>query len=118
MRKQSFRVPEKAIQEQILQYLAFKGIYAYRINAGMIQTGEGRRKRMVRMAPAGFSDILAVLPKTGQACFIEVKAGKNQPTDRQKSFLEDMRKQWAKAFVAWSVEDVEEGLQESSLGVA
>lgn len=102
---------EKVIQTQILQLLGYMGIVAYRINAGMLPMGEGRYRRMVRMAPRGFSDIMGVLPG-GRALFIEVKAGKNKPTEAQQMFLEGMRNQGAVAFWANCTEKVEEELRE------
>jgi len=104
------RIPERAIQAQILQYLGYRGIKAFRINAGMVQTGEGRERRMIRMAPKGFSDIMGVIPETGQALFCEVKARGNKPTQMQLDFLQEMKEQGAVAFVAYDIEDVEREL--------
>ena len=100
---------EKVVQSQILQYLGYSGIKAFRMNAGMIRVGEGRKQHMIRLAPAGFSDIFGVM-KDGRALFIEVKAGKNKPTKLQELFLEEMRQQGAIAFWANSVEQVEKCL--------
>jgi hypothetical protein len=104
-------LPERTIQSQILEYLGYRGIKAFRINAGMIPTGEKRSRRMIRLAPKGFSDIVAVLPG-GRACFIECKTAKGKTTPFQDIFLEEMREQGALAFVARSTEDVERELEE------
>ena len=104
---------EKVIQSQILQYLGYSGIKAFRMNAGMARIGQGRKQRMIKLAPAGFSDIFGVM-KDGRALFIEVKAGKNKPTKLQELFLEEMREQGAIAFWANSVETVEKKLASSS----
>jgi hypothetical protein len=103
-------LPERTIQAQILQYLGYRGIKAFRINAGMVPMGEGRNKRLIHLAPKGFSDIVAVLPG-GRACFIEVKTAKGKTTPFQDIFLNDMREQGALAFVARSTEDVERELE-------
>jgi hypothetical protein len=107
---------ERQIQTVILQWLLLHGIKAYRINAGMLATGEGRAKRMVRLAPAGFSDIVGVLPKTGRAVFIEVKRPKGKLTIWQEQFLREMKEQGAIAFVAYGVEDCERELGNNMKG--
>lgn len=94
--------PEHAIQNAILEYLATQKIPAWRINAGAIKSEKGHR---VMLAPKGHADIAGVLPG-GRALFIEVKAGKNQPTEAQQAFLDRVRSVGAVAFVAWSVDDV------------
>ena len=103
------KIPERAIQSQILQWLGYHHIKAFRINAGMVRTGEGRSSRIIRMAPKGFSDIMGVLPG-GRAIFIEVKAKGGKPTQMQLDFLGDMIAQGAIALVAYCTEDVEKEL--------
>ena len=105
-------LPERTIQAQILDYLRYRGIKAFRINAGMIPTGEKRSRRMIRLAPKGFSDVVAVLPGSGRAVFIEIKTAKGKTTPFQDIFLEEMREQGALAFVARSVLDVQTILDE------
>jgi hypothetical protein len=110
-------LPERTIQAQILDYLRYRGIKAFRINAGMIPTGEKRSRRMIRLAPKGFSDIVGVLGEAfgqhqGKAIFVEVKTTKGKTTPFQDIFLEEMREQGALAFVARSTEDVERELEE------
>jgi hypothetical protein len=110
------RIRESVIQTQVLQYLGYRGIKAFRINAGMVHSGEGRGKRMIRMAPKGFSDIIGVMPPDengqngGRAIFCEVKARGNKPTQMQLDFLQEMRDQGAIAFVAYDISDVEKEL--------
>jgi hypothetical protein len=101
--KNEMKVPESLIQAQILTYLKYNRILAYRINSGMIKTEAGG---MVKLAPRGFADIVGVLPG-GRALFIEVKTGKNKTTIYQDYFLEEVKKQGALAFVAYSIEDCE-----------
>lgn len=67
---------------------------------------------MIRLAPKGFSDVVAVLPGSGRAVFIEIKTAKGKTTPFQDIFLEEMREQGALAFVARSTEDVERELEE------
>lgn len=110
------RIPESAIQAHVLQYLRLRGIKAYRINAGMIPTGEKRSRRMIRLAPKGFSDIMGVLGEAfgrhkGRAIFVEVKAKGGKLTQFQEMFLDEMRQQGAVCIVARSIDDVERELE-------
>ncbi len=104
------KIPERAIQGQILQYLHYRGIKAYRINAGMIPTGEKRSRRMIRLAPKGFSDIMGVMPG-GRAIFVECKAKGGKLSQFQEMFLDEMRQQGAVCIVARSIDDVERELE-------
>lgn len=104
------RIPESAIQAHVLQYLRLRGIKAYRINAGMIPTGEKRSRRMIRLAPKGFSDIMGVMPG-GRAIFVECKAKGGKLTQFQEMFLDEMRQQGAVCVVARSIDDVERELE-------
>jgi hypothetical protein len=101
-------VPESAVQAQILQYLAFTGILAYRINSGMIKTDKGH---LVRLAPAGCADIWGVI-RGGRALFVECKSKGNKPTELQEHFLESMRKQGAVAFWADDLQTVIDQLKD------
>lgn len=111
------KIPERAIQGQILQYLHYRGIKAYRINAGMIPTGEKRSRRMIRLAPKGSADIWGVLPadrdgnNAGRAIFVEVKAKGGKLTQFQELFLQEMKEQGAVCIVARSIDDVERELE-------
>ncbi len=101
--KDKIKIPESAIQGQIITYLLLNGYKAFRINSGSIKTQTGG---LVKLAPKGFSDILAVEKETGRAVFIEVKAIGNKLTFFQELFLEEMRKQGAIAFTAYNVDEV------------
>jgi hypothetical protein len=103
------KIPERAIQAQILQYLGYRGIKAFRINSGMVPTGEGRKKRMIRLAPKGFSDIMGVMPD-GRAIFVECKAEGGKITPFQQMFLNEMKNQGAVCIVARCIEDLEREL--------
>lgn len=109
--------PERTIQANILEYLRCRGIKAYRINAGVIITGEGRSRRPVRLAPKGSADIWGVLPadrdgnNAGRAIFVECKAKGGKLTQFQEMFLDEMRQQGAVCVVARSIDDVERELE-------
>ena len=92
---------EQQIQNVILQFLSLKRFYAKRVNSGMIKAG----KKMIRLAPAGNSDIQGNTPD-GRAFYIEVKAGKNTATELQQEFIDARLKENCIAFVAWNIDDV------------
>lgn len=98
---------ESQIVSSILQWLAYNKILAYRINSGMIRTESGH---MVKLAPAGFSDILAIL-KGGRVCMIECKRPGNRATAIQEFFMEGIRQQGGIAFVATSIADCQRELK-------
>lgn len=92
---------EHAIQSAILDYLALRGILAWRINSGMVKTEAGG---MVRLAPAGFSDIAGIY--NGRFLAIEVKQPGKKPTAVQQAFLDAVTAAGGVAFVAHSLDDV------------
>jgi len=106
----TLQLSEHTIQNQIKDFLNYRGIPCYRINAGMVAYGEGKARRFIKMAEAGFSDLVAVLPPYGQAVFIECKRPGKKPTTIQTAFLSKMEGKGAIAFVATSIEDVQKAL--------
>ncbi len=98
--------PEHGIQCLILEYLALRGIPAWRINAGMVKTEAGG---MVRLAPAGFSDIIGIY--NGRFLAIEVKVPGKRPTAAQQAFLDAVAAAGGVAFCATSIDDVARRLQ-------
>lgn len=109
--KRTKRNPEAAVQRAILEYLQYHPAVAkvWRNNAGKIKTESGG---LVNMSPAGTSDIIGFL-KDGRFLAVEVKAGKNQPTDLQQEFIDSVNAAGGIGFVAWSVDDCEKGLEAS-----
>ncbi len=101
---------EHAIQSQILAWLPYLGVYAWRNNSGRISVGEGKKRRMILMGQAGLPDIIGVQKKTGRLVGIEVKRPGNRPTDIQRRVLDELTKYGALAFVATSIEDVKKYL--------
>lgn len=62
---------ESEVQSAILEWLAYKGFYAVRVNSGkMLATYKGKQ-RMIHMAPKGTPDILCCIG--GHFVGIEVK---------------------------------------------
>lgn len=97
--------PEQAIQNAILDYLWMRGHAAWRINSGAIKTERGS---LVRLAPPGTSDIIGCVVPTGRMFVIEVKQPGKDATPLQQAFLDRMAEAGALAFVARSIEDVQE----------
>jgi len=66
---------------------------------GMLLTKKGVKK--------GVSDCLIFEPRKGfSGFFIELKCGKNKPTDYQIMFLENAKKRGYKTLVSWSLDEV------------
>lgn len=71
----------------------------YRTNSGSVRLASGR---YFRAMPEGFADIMLIRPD-GVVCFVELKTGKNKPTDKQLAFIEKMRGMSCLAGIAHSV---------------
>lgn len=97
---------ENQIEQQILDYLKAKGIFAWKNpRAGYYDAKIRRfRKHTSKHAINGVSDIIAV--HQGKAIFIEVKKKGGVVSDDQKRFIENAQNSGGIAFVARSVEDV------------
>ncbi len=96
---------EHAIQLQIMEYLALKGIYAWRNNSGTLRD---RRGIPVRFGKVGSADILGVAPD-GKFLAIEVKrpGGSWGVQPAQEAFLQEITRRGGYAGVATCLEDVD-----------
>ena len=110
----SGKILERDIQRAIVRAFLVK----YRIvlfhadsgGAGM-RSGLSEGVRAYTSLPAGFPDLLGVIPG-GRALFVEVKRPGNKPTDLQTRFLESFRLKGAVAFWADSVESALQQFEE------
>jgi hypothetical protein len=100
--------PEKAVQRAIQDAFRLK----YRIALVHVDSGAaGMRQGCARGAggysstPAGFPDLVGVVPPNGRAIYIEVKAPGGKPTEAQKAMLAMLASKGAIAFWASSVAD-------------
>lgn len=101
---------EQDIQRAILEWLEWNGWIAIKINNQNMISIKGRLVPCkVRPGQLGVSDILAF--KNGLFAAIEVKVPGNYPTQNQKDFLAKVEQNGGIAFVARSVEDVENKLK-------
>lgn len=89
---------ETPVIRNILSALARLGIEATRINAG------GRRGR-ITLSPAGWPDILAIVPPRGQALCIEVKAEDGAQSDSQEVFQARVERLGARYVVVRSLDE-------------
>lgn len=96
--------PEKVVQKAICEVFRAKyRIALIHIDAG----GAGYRANGgggYSATPAGFPDLLGLIPPTGRALFIEVKAPGKKPPQHQLDYLALLRSKGALAFWADSVE--------------
>lgn len=94
--------PERDVQKAIQQ--AFKA--RHNIVLVHVDPGAGRQNGGGRYSalPAGFPDLVGVIPPTGRAIYIEVKAPGNKPTTIQIQMLELLRDKGAIAMWADSVD--------------
>ena len=94
---------ESRLLYEIMRELGKHGA-VYRCNSGSVKLPSGKPFRAM---PEGFSDIMFIRPDGG-TCFVEVKAGKGKPTDKQIAFIEKMRRMNCRAGVAYSVTEAME----------
>ncbi len=113
MKKTEFKLTEAQIQRQILEWAGYLGLRLWRFNSGMIALGEATNKRIIRLGQAGTPDLIGYFTKrfangkwAGKFIAIEVKAGKNKPSDIQKRTLDEIEKDGALVLVAYSLKDV------------
>lgn len=90
--------------KQIKRWLTRRKIFHLRLNSGAARIGGA----LVRMAPAGTADYLAVLD--GMACFLEAKAPKGKQNDAQRAFQKAAEAAGAVYRVVRSVEELEAAL--------
>jgi penicillin-binding protein-related factor A (putative recombinase) len=98
---------EKAIENSILSFLKFNGIFAWKVESqGTYDAAKGiyRRKQSVHHL-RGVSDIIGLLP-SGRLFACEVKSEKGRLSEHQKAFLENIKLNGGIAFVARSIDDV------------
>lgn len=95
----------------IIDYLLRLGFCAWRTNAGNIPVeGQNGKKRLIRLLPKGFSDVLFIPTKgkhRGRFGVIEAKQGSNEPTPDQLAFLQSVQEAGGLAYVVWSMEELE-----------
>ena len=66
--------------------------------------------RAIHNSKSGIMDLICCAPD-GKFVGIELKVGKNTPSALQAMAIEEVLKRGGTAFVAWSLEDIKEGLE-------
>lgn len=90
---------------QCLRLLRLRGVCAWRQNTGGAYYGTGPKRRFVRFAAKGCSDILGCLPPSGRLLAVEAKQPGRQPAADQQAFLAAIA---AAGGLAWVIRDVAE----------
>lgn len=98
---------EQHIQRAILELLRWRGIPCYKHQNAGIRKPDGS---YIPTHTRGVSDIIGCLPPSGRMLCIEVKRPGGKPTLEQQNFLDTINRAGGLAFVAHSVEEVEEKL--------
>ena len=103
---------EADVAKAIVEFLALRGCFVYRQNAGgVVERNSGS---FIRLAPEGASDWTGWVmrgPHAGKAIQCEIKTRGNKPTVQQRAWLELAASHGVIAFWANSVEMAEEALR-------
>lgn len=99
---------EQDTVKAILQYLSLRGIPCWRMNTGAMLSEYRGKRRLIRFGAVGMSDIIGIIPRVGRFLAIEAKLPGKKPTPEQTAFLQAVIKAGGFAFVAHSVEDVQD----------
>lgn len=101
--------PEARLQRAIIDRLSYdRDVLVLRINAGMQVLNDGKRRRVIKGAPAGTSDLLLCVRDQwggGIFCALEVKAPRGKLTAKQAAFQDRVRELGGFACVVRSVAD-------------
>jgi len=93
---------EHNFQNLARKELSKLGFITFRVNVGKVKMFDGRY--FDTGLPRGFPDIIAL--KDGKCYFIELKVGKNKPSEEQINFINQMIKNGFSAGVAYDFEEI------------
>jgi len=103
-------ITENQVLYSIMEYLQARKIYAFRINnTPIFSPRDGRFRRKGKWEKYGVADILGIYK--GRMLAIEVKRPGGKPTEHQIIFINQVNQNGGIAFVASSLEDVENNLK-------
>ena len=112
--KREGKMKEKDIQRQILEFLNYHGIFAFKVhNTGIPDTNSSTGYRRVQLP--GISDIIGLSKKNGKFIAIEVKVSGNKPTFEQLNFIKMVTEHNGIAFVCHNLEELEIVLRREKL---
>ena len=92
---------EAVTQRAILDAFAAMGVLAFRINSGKVKTRGG----WYQGAPAGFPDVLVVVPPSGRFLGLEVKEPKAKLREGQVTMAEQLTRNGAVVVTVRTVEE-------------
>jgi hypothetical protein len=95
---------EAEVLRACLDYLAVRGIFAWRNNSGAVPLEGGR---FIRFGYKGSPDILGILPGGKMLC-IECKSARGKLSEEQKNFKVRVEKSGGIYIIARGIEDLEE----------
>jgi hypothetical protein len=108
---------EAATQRLILDYLAVRGVLAFRMNIGTMTSEYKGKQRFMRFGTPGMADIMAFQLRWDEMgrehnlpIWIEVKAEKGVQSELQKSFQKQVESHGHRYILARSLDDVEDAL--------
>lgn len=111
----STTLSERDIQNSILSYLKLRGIFCWPVNSvGLFDPTKKVFRTPGKHFLKGVSDILGCL-KGGRLLAIEVKTKQGRPTPEQIAFLDLVNQMGGIAFIARSIEDVEDKFKSKSI---
>ncbi len=104
---------EKQIENQILNWLEWKRVYAWKTKTtGTYDPATKRFRGASRLYRTGVADIIGILPDNGRLFAIEVKTKTGRLQENQKTFLSEIKARGGLALVARSLEDVEDFIED------
>lgn len=99
---------EQSLIKPCIDLLTLRGCFVWRQNAGGMKATYKGRDRFIRFShQEGISDIIGIAPD-GRFIAVELKVGKNKPTDAQATFLAEVKARGGIAIVAYSVEELDQ----------
>ena len=108
MRKTRKPTPESLVVRSCIQWLYYKGIFAWRNNTGGYKTEDGS---YIRYGLKGSPDIIGILPD-GRFLGVECKSGKNDIKGSQIDFKNKIESMNGVYVVAWSTDDLDKALRD------
>ncbi len=100
---------ENDLKTAVLDYLASRGIVAWRQNAGAHAVEPpGGPRRWIRYGPVGCGDILGIIPPHGRFLSIETKIHPRKPSKLQWEWMERVKAAGGVAGTIYTLRDVDE----------
>lgn len=102
---------ESQIQRQVLDWLAAKGILAFRMNTGAMAGEYKGKSTFMRFGTVGMADILAF--HKSEPIWLEIKNSTGKQSEFQKSFQKQVELYGHRYILARSLDDVIDGWKDA-----